>query len=396
MNTDKLTLIQDDLFTLQLHHHVLKAAGYAIVSFNPDGVLVYVSDSMLQLTGYLPDELVGLSYQELAHLFAPENTKAIGKEFERHFQFEQALTHHILTKSGDEKWIEYRIINTLEDEHIHALVQDVTHQYLAEQALENQIQQSAKQYEEIQALFDKVNKLEQLKSDMIRVAAHDLRSPLAVFVTHLDVMSLELNEPNAILNKESLITHVEDMRQATKRMRRIIDDILSLERIEQNAQHAEYSPVELTPIVQGIFRDYQTQAQASNIKFTLACPNMPLRISGDIAQLREAIANLISNALKYTPQGGDVTIKIEHKNNHVRFEVVDTGYGIPKDKQASLFQPFYRAKSKETRHIEGTGLGLYLVKNIIERHHGTLIFKSVQGKGSHFGFEIPLLIPSPA
>ncbi|MCL4254067.1 MAG: ATP-binding protein, partial [Anaerolineae bacterium] len=63
----------------------------------------------------------------------------------------------------------------------------------------------------------------------------------------------------------------------------------------------------------------------------------------------------------------------------------------PKDKQSSLFQPFYRAKSKQTRHIEGTGLGLYLVKNVIDRHHGTLIFKSTEGKGSHFGFDIPMV-----
>lgn len=392
MNTDKLTLIQDEMITLQLHNHVLQAAGYAIISFNADGIMVYASDSVTNITGYTPDEMIGQTYDELAQLFAPNHDLICNQSFEHDFQSHQAITHHILSKTGDEKWIEYRIINTLEDDHIHALVQDVTQRYLAEQALANQIRQSEKQYEEIQALFDKVNKLEQLKSDMIRVAAHDLRSPLAVFVTHLDVMSLELNEPDSVPDKNSLIAHVEDMRQATKRMRRIIEDILSLERIEQNAQHAEYSPVELTPIVQGIFRDYQTQAHAGNLKFTLTCPNTPLKISGDIAQLREAIANLISNAIKYTPQGGDVSIKVECKQNQVRFEVIDTGYGIPKDKQSSLFQPFYRAKSKETRHIEGTGLGLYLVKNIVERHHGALIFKSVQGKGSHFGFELPLLI----
>jgi PAS domain S-box-containing protein len=393
MSVDKLTLIQDDILTLQLHNHVLQAAGYAIISFNTDGVMIYASDSMVHLTGYTPDEMIGLTYEELAQLLAPTRDLTCTQSFEHDFQSHQAITHHIISKEGDERWIEYRIINTLEDEHIHALVQDVTQRYLAEQALANQIQQSEKQYEEIQALFDKVNKLEQLKSDMIRVAAHDLRSPLAVFVTHLDVMSLELQEPNATPDKDALIAHMEDMRLATKRMRRIIEDILSLERIEQNAQHAEYAPVELTPIVQGIFRDYQTQAHANNLKFTLTCPNTPLRISGDIAQLREAVANLISNALKYTPQGGDVHVKIECKHNQVRFEVIDTGYGIPKDKQPSLFQPFYRAKSKETRHIEGTGLGLYLVKNIVERHHGELIFKSVQGKGSHFGFELPLLLP---
>jgi PAS domain S-box-containing protein len=391
MNTDKLSLIQDDTLTLHLHQEVLQAAGYAIISFTPEGVLAYATDSLTQLTGYQIEDLVGQTYEDLYRLLIVPDLLSPEPNFKRDFQSRQALTHHMITKDSEEKWVEYRIITTIQHDNIHALVQDVTNQYLAEQALADQIHERAKQYEEIQNLFEKVNKLEQLKSDMIRVAAHDLRSPLAVFVTHLDVMSLELNEEGAIPDKDALIAHLEDMRGATKRMRRIIEDILSLERIEQNAQHAEYSPIELNPMVQGIFRDYQSQAKSHQLNFTLTCPPSSVKIQGDIAQLREAIANLINNAIKYTPEGGTVEVITTTKGNCARFEVIDTGYGIPKDKHASLFQPFYRAKSKETRHIEGTGLGLYLVKNIIERHHGALIFKSVQGKGSHFGFEIPLI-----
>ncbi|MDZ4671567.1 MAG: PAS domain-containing sensor histidine kinase [Phototrophicales bacterium] len=394
MSTDKFSLIQDEMLTFHLHQHVLQAAGYAIVSFNLDGTIVYATDSIAHLTGYLPDELIGQDYEALLHLFTPADMVIRDSDFEHDFQSKQSLTHLIITKDGESKWIEYRIIQPIEDELIHTLVQDVTQRYRAEQALAQQIRESAKQYDEIQALFEKVNKLEQLKSDMIRVAAHDLRSPLSVFVTHLDVMSLELSEEGFIPDKKTLLEHLEDMRHATKRMRRIIEDILSLERIEQNAQHAEYSPVELTSMVRGIFRDYESQAKNHAHQFTLTCPTTPIIIQGDIAQLREAISNLISNALKYTPEMGRIEVVAMTKGNCARFEVIDTGYGIPKDKQTSLFQPFYRAKSKETRHIEGTGLGLYLVKNIVERHHGTLIFKSVQGKGSHFGFEIPC-IPSP-
>lgn len=391
MNAEQIPLLQDELHTYQLHQQVLRIAGYAIITFNRHGILIYASDTLPQIIGYTLDDIIGRHYDDLLNIFVPNGYTPHYNDFEDEFLAQQVLPHVIITKNGEKKWIEYQIIPYHEDDYIHALIQDVTSRCLAEQAIEQQIQESARQYQEIQNLFEKVNRLEQLKSDMIRMAAHDLRAPLAVFVTHLDVLSLELADEKAIIDKRVLSERLDDLRNATKRMKRIIEDILSLERIEQNAHHAEYTPIEIAPIVQGLFRDYQPQAKSKSLDFNLKCLPKPVFILGDIAQLREAIANLISNAIKYTPEGGHVDIWMDVKNDCVHFEVIDSGYGIPKDKQASLFQPFYRAKSKATRHIEGTGLGLYLVKNVIERHRGRLIFKSVEGKGSHFGFEIPLI-----
>lgn len=390
MDTKEISLMQDEMHTYQLHQHVLQIAGYAIISFNREGTLVHASDTLSHIIGYTLDDIIGQHYDDLSHLFAPDGYAPHYTDFEDELLAQQAMPHPILTKDGEQKWVEYRII-PYHDGFIHALLQDVTSRCLAEQAIEQQIQESAQQYHEIQTLFEKVNKLEQLKSDMIRMAAHDLRSPLAVFVTNMDVLTMKLDAENTVIFKDALSEHLDDMRNATKRMRRIIDDILSLERIEQNAQHAEYTPIELAPMVEGLFRDYQPQAKEKLLIFTLKCVPAKLHILGDIAQLREAIANLISNAIKYTPEGGVVDVRVAIQGDCARFEVIDNGYGIPKDKQASLFQPFYRAKSKQTRHIEGTGLGLYLVKNVIDRHHGTLIFKSTEGKGSHFGFDIPMV-----
>lgn len=390
MDTKEIPLMQDEMHTYQLHQHVLQIAGYAIITFNREGTLIHASDTLSQIIGYTLDDIVGQHYDDLSHLFAPEGYAPHYADFEDELLAQQAMPHPILTKDGEQKWVEYRII-PYNDDFIHALLQDVTSRCLAEQAIEQQIRESAQQYHEIQTLFEKVNKLEQLKSDMIRMAAHDLRSPLAVFVTNVDVLTMKLEAENTVISKEALCEHLDDMRNATKRMRRIIDDILSLERIEQNAQHAEYIPIELAPMVEGLFRDYQPQAKEKSLIFTLKCVPTKLHILGDIAQLREAIANLINNAIKYTPEGGMVDMQVAIQGDCARFEVIDSGYGIPKDKQSSLFQPFYRAKSKQTRHIEGTGLGLYLVKNVIDRHHGTLIFKSIEGKGSHFGFDIPMV-----
>ena len=114
-----------------------------------------------------------------------------------------------------------------------------------------------------------------------------------------------------------------------------------------------------------------------------------LVVSGDDAQLYEAVTNLVNNAIKYTPEGGKIDIILRIENSHVEFVVKDTGYGIPDEKQKQLFRPFYRVKTEETLNIDGTGLGLHLVQNIIKRHNGEMIFNSIYGKGSTFGFTLP-------
>jgi signal transduction histidine kinase len=114
-------------------------------------------------------------------------------------------------------------------------------------------------------------------------------------------------------------------------------------------------------------------------------------VKGDIAQLREAMDNLIGNAIKYTPDKGSITVRLRVNGDSAIFEVKDSGIGIPKDQQARLFQPFFRVKSSETAKIEGTGLGLHLVKNIVERHQGKMRVHTVYGEGSTFGFEIKTL-----
>jgi len=112
-------------------------------------------------------------------------------------------------------------------------------------------------------------------------------------------------------------------------------------------------------------------------------------IQGDEVQLREAIDNLIQNAIKYTPEGGRVVVHLDVEDGRARFTVTDTGYGIPEPLQARLFQPFFRARTAETAQVEGSGLGLHLVKNIIQRHNGQMIFRSTYGEGSTFGFKLP-------
>ncbi len=243
---------------------------------------------------------------------------------------------------------------------------------------------STRQLAELQELYGRVSYLERLKTDMIRIAAHDLRNPLTA-IMGLTELILE--------NHDSLtLDHLELMRdidKAARQMYKMTGDILSIQRIEQSA--AEFRPIDVVGIVQNVYNNALIHANRKRQTFELRIPSMSVSVKGDEVQLREAIDNLVSNAIKYTPEGGRVCVRLlVDDSQQVRFEVEDTGYGIPENQQARLFQPFYRAKTAETRQIEGTGLGLHLVKNIIERHSGQLTVQSVYGKGSTFSFTLKI------
>jgi two-component system, OmpR family, sensor histidine kinase VicK len=137
----------------------------------------------------------------------------------------------------------------------------------------------------------------------------------------------------------------------------------------------------------------ESEEGAARKKHQLICDftTAQLLVQADPAQMHEAMVNLVDNAMKYTPDGGEIQIRLCRVGDSARFEVEDNGFGIPDEMQKELFQPFYRARSRETLTIEGTGLGLHLVRNIIERFGGTMRVESEYGKGSTFGFDVPVM-----
>jgi PAS domain S-box-containing protein len=247
-------------------------------------------------------------------------------------------------------------------------------------------QQTEDQLNELQRLYDEVRKLEQLKTDMIRIASHDLKNPLAAIMGYLEMLGWEA-EQTMDDEHRGYLNHIRD---SARKMQRITSGILSLERIEQMAQQHSRERFDLANLVRKTIREHRADAQSREQTLDVHLPQTRLRLQGDPIQLHEALSNLISNAIKYTPERGEITISLTVENALACVRVQDTGYGIPEAQQKRLFSPFYRARMKETKGIEGTGLGLHLVKNIIERHGGEMYLQSSYGKGSTFGFDLPL------
>ncbi|MGB1285714.1 MAG: histidine kinase N-terminal 7TM domain-containing protein [Aggregatilineales bacterium] len=274
------------------------------------------------------------------------------------------------------------------DEEIFEFIQQIANRITV--AIENAslYRYVQEQLDETQKLYAKVQQLEQLKTDMIRIAAHDLKNPLSVVEGYMEMMMLDQE-----LLPEHVVDYVDSARHTAHRMRDMLMDILSLERIEQMAKDASKEELDLRETIETLTGTYRGQADEKQQQLNVHVHNgTAYGVEGDPAQIKEAVSNLIGNAIKYTPTGGSVDVYLDYDNahhNNVVFKVVDTGYGIPLNQQPRIFQPFFRAKTVETSSIKGTGLGLHLVKNIIERHEGEMIFDSEYGHGSTFGFKLP-------
>ena len=203
---------------------------------------------------------------------------------------------------------------------------------------------SQQQLEELHQLYMRVSELEQLKTDMIRIAAHDLRNPLGVVKGYTELL-LE-DTANAQRRISSILS--SRSQQSAQKMLKIINDILSLQRIEAMQQNRDQSEINLAELMHDVFAGNESRAQQKTQAYRLVLPESNVPAYVDLAQLREAMDNLIGNAIKYTPASGSVTVRLETVDDRVIFEVEDTGLGIPEDQQARLFQPFFRASNAKT------------------------------------------------
>jgi signal transduction histidine kinase len=234
-------------------------------------------------------------------------------------------------------------------------------------------------------LYSEVKELEKLKSEMIRMASHDLRNPLNNIMGYLELLTVSLDQFGLTPDQEQ---YLGSLQRSTQLMRALLEDLLTLERIESE-RRSEWQPFDLGGLAVEVAEAQRSGANLKHQTLTLERPPDVPTMFGNVTQLRQAIANLVSNAIKYTPEKGRVEMRLEHEHERLTFSVKDSGYGISPERQERIFERFYRAHEPGTEHISGTGLGLSLVKTVVERHGGQVWFESEPGVGSVFGFWVP-------
>lgn len=228
-----------------------------------------------------------------------------------------------------------------------------------------------------------LTELSRLKTEMLRMASHDLKNPLSRILGFSDLLTV-INDPLTKTQKE----YLEYITTSANDMLRIIEDVLALERLR--ASELLFDHVDFTRVVEQVCMSHQPDMIRKQQNFVIEKPEQSIELRGNTSQLSQLVANLVGNAIKYTPEKGEITVRLKPNGSFARLEVEDTGYGIPSKAQDKLFTEFFRAKSKATRDIPGTGLGLSLVKTIVEKHGGSVGFRSEEGIGSTFWAELPL------
>jgi PAS domain S-box-containing protein len=234
-----------------------------------------------------------------------------------------------------------------------------------------------------------LKKAEHLKDEFISLATHELRTPVAILAGYADLLLRRAARGKGHALDEEQKDSVGAMKEATGQLTKLTEDLLDVMRLQAGRFPLQRTPTELLTLTRRVIADLQATTQRHQITLQTACST--LWASVDASRLEQILSNLLSNAIKYSPQGGpiDVTIWKEEQTGEASFSVRDHGMGIPHEQQASLFGRFVRADNVRAAHIRGTGLGLYLCRELVERHGGRIWFQSEEHVGSTFVFTLP-------
>ncbi|HXV99285.1 MAG TPA: GAF domain-containing sensor histidine kinase, partial [Anaerolineae bacterium] len=244
-------------------------------------------------------------------------------------------------------------------------------------------------------LYEQVKEANQAKTEFMDIAAHDLKLPMTNIKGYSKL--LQMGAGGTLTDKQKDFLGV--ISNNVDRMDRLVKDLLDISRIEAGRIRLQIEDVQMRDVINEVIESSQNQIQSKNLNLKLDVDDDLPELRADYSRMVQIMTNLISNAYKYTPDGGSITVTAKPYNNGtlqgISVTVKDTGYGIAPDDQAKLFTKFFRASDQNIRDEPGTGLGLSITKTMIETHGGELTFESELGKGTSFTFTVPLVSKIP-
>jgi NtrC-family two-component system sensor histidine kinase KinB len=223
----------------------------------------------------------------------------------------------------------------------------------------------------------------QMKSDFVSFATHQLRTPLSGIKWMLELAMQETAMP------DSTASYMKDALDASQRLIQLVNDLLDVSRLESGRMKATPQLVDLVGLTRAVLEDLKLQLEEKDQRLTLETDADRFDVFADPQLLRQVVLNLASNAIKYSPSQASISVRLTLEDDIVRWQITDTGIGIPKESQRHLFEKFYRADNVAALETDGTGLGLYLVRLIVEQIGGRVGCESEEGQGATFYFTVP-------
>lgn len=245
--------------------------------------------------------------------------------------------------------------------------------YLAEQARREK------------ARAQKAEETEGLKRQLVSALAHDIKNPLGIIMGYAETVTSRLREQ---ANGEENLEALQRIQDNAQRIVKLVTGFLDASRVEAGKLEVVQHPVQLNLLIREVGQQQMGNLRQKNLSLSVDLDDNLPEIVGDEAQLDRVLWNLLGNAVKFTPVGGKITVTSRLESDHVCISVKDTGMGIPQDELPLLFSEFRRLKG--TGKIDGTGLGLFIVKTIVEAHGGTVNVESKEGEGTTFSIRFPI------
>lgn len=229
-------------------------------------------------------------------------------------------------------------------------------------------------------------KIESERREFVSNVSHELRTPLTTLRSYLEALTDGAWEDPAIAPKFLEVTQNE-----TERMIRMVNSLLQLSRVDSKELSLHRENIDFIPFFHAIIDRFEMNTKDGNITFIRQIPNKSFFVWIDKDKMTQVIDNIISNAVKYSPDGGNVTLTIEKQIRQIVVSIKDEGIGIEYDKLEKIFDRFYRVDKARTRKLGGTGLGLAITQELVELHYGKIWARSKEGKGTTIYFTLPLM-----
>jgi signal transduction histidine kinase len=240
-------------------------------------------------------------------------------------------------------------------------------------------------YQDVTALKE----AEALKDTFIGLATHELRTPVTILAGYADLLMRRAARGQSCGLDEWQTQKLKEMKEATYQLTKLTEDLLDVTRVQAGQFQLQCSPTDLVALTLQVVEQLQTTTEHHQISILRSPPLLWATV--DTFRIEQVLYNLLSNAIKYSPQSGPIEITIEENTepHEAKFSIRDYGLGIPHEQQSHLFGRFFRADNVRVARIGGTGLGLYLCRELVERHGGRIWFESEEGIGTTFFFTLP-------
>ncbi len=350
---------------------LLSSIGDSVIAVDHDGHLIWMNKIAAEMMQITATEVIGKPYETIWHLETEKGEPIPDQD---------RPIHHALVTGKPIRNADYFYCRR--DDKGEVLVRFAVAVNVAPIVLDDQLTGAIIVFRDI----THERQVDRMKTEFISLASHQLRTPLSA-IRWFAEMLLAGDAGELSTEQKDFMKNISD---STQRMIELVSSLLNISRIESGRIMINPKPTDLAELINGITTDLKGKTETKKQQLIVSVHKDLPKISIDPQLIGQVYLNLLTNAIKYTPAGGEITVLVSRKDDDVVSQVTDNGYGIPKSEQAKMFQKFFRATNVAKVETDGTGLGMYLVKSIIESSGGKIWFESEEGKGTTFWFTLPM------